>query len=451
MARKGSRKTRTGCVTCKIRKVKCDEAKPRCNRCTATGRQCDGYDPVTIVSTKPTGLRHYRPQHVFPGTKSSREGRALQYFYEAAAPFLGGAVDPNFWTKLVMQFASFEPAARHSVVAISTLAEQHQLLQGQVSAAQNSGSNEWLFALRHYNAAIRNITEMTSQDRQPVALLVCVLFVCLEFLQANKNVIIKHCKHGFSLLQNTVNDYAWTKEHLLPLFRRLSIFVYVWADDIEDFPDMDGLESRAPDSFQTFAGAQLMIEELLSRTLRLVRRGDSYRTHPKITSKVPSQLLVEQDEIHHALDRWRSLFEDFKNRLRSPAEDAVPDPGKEESAGKMQRILQARYESCRTWANTAFDNEESRADASQESIENSRSLQAETSCQQPPEFNIDSGHMPSISLTAVRCLHLESRLRDLNLVPVPGLPRENICMEGQAGACPLIMSQSSTTERKKSH
>ncbi|OAA63096.1 Zn(2)-C6 fungal-type DNA-binding domain protein [Cordyceps fumosorosea ARSEF 2679] len=36
-------KTRTGCITCRIRRVKCDEAKPMCNRCMTSGRMCDGY------------------------------------------------------------------------------------------------------------------------------------------------------------------------------------------------------------------------------------------------------------------------------------------------------------------------------------------------------------------------------------------------------------------------
>ncbi|KAI2613794.1 uncharacterized protein GGS25DRAFT_17386 [Hypoxylon fragiforme] len=37
-------KVRTGCITCKIRRVKCDETKPACTRCSSTGRKCDGYD-----------------------------------------------------------------------------------------------------------------------------------------------------------------------------------------------------------------------------------------------------------------------------------------------------------------------------------------------------------------------------------------------------------------------
>lgn len=52
--RKAHNKVRTGCLTCKIRRKKCDETKPECNRCTSTGRKCDGYAvPVLQSSTSP--------------------------------------------------------------------------------------------------------------------------------------------------------------------------------------------------------------------------------------------------------------------------------------------------------------------------------------------------------------------------------------------------------------
>lgn len=49
--RKSHPKTRTGCLTCKIRRKKCGEEKPACLRCTSTGRKCDGYPAL-----KKTGL-----------------------------------------------------------------------------------------------------------------------------------------------------------------------------------------------------------------------------------------------------------------------------------------------------------------------------------------------------------------------------------------------------------
>ena len=41
--RKSHAKVKTGCLTCKIRRKKCDETYPACVRCTSTGRKCDGY------------------------------------------------------------------------------------------------------------------------------------------------------------------------------------------------------------------------------------------------------------------------------------------------------------------------------------------------------------------------------------------------------------------------
>jgi hypothetical protein len=35
--RAGKPKVRTGCITCKIRRVKCDENRPSCNRCIRFG------------------------------------------------------------------------------------------------------------------------------------------------------------------------------------------------------------------------------------------------------------------------------------------------------------------------------------------------------------------------------------------------------------------------------
>ncbi|OAP62376.1 hypothetical protein AYL99_04579 [Fonsecaea erecta] len=62
--RKTHNKVRTGCITCKIRRKKCDEEKPFCHRCTSTGRKCDGYvnqspdQPSTSEESSPLSVEH---------------------------------------------------------------------------------------------------------------------------------------------------------------------------------------------------------------------------------------------------------------------------------------------------------------------------------------------------------------------------------------------------------
>lgn len=51
-----SNRTKTGCLTCRRRKKKCDEAKPECNNCIRGGFVCEGYS-LKSVFAKPTAPR----------------------------------------------------------------------------------------------------------------------------------------------------------------------------------------------------------------------------------------------------------------------------------------------------------------------------------------------------------------------------------------------------------
>ncbi|KAH6611287.1 hypothetical protein Trco_001307 [Trichoderma cornu-damae] len=46
------RRTRTGCLTCRARRVKCDERKPTRNRCTAANVECAGYAPKRRIDVR---------------------------------------------------------------------------------------------------------------------------------------------------------------------------------------------------------------------------------------------------------------------------------------------------------------------------------------------------------------------------------------------------------------
>ncbi|KAI8629018.1 hypothetical protein F5Y19DRAFT_475578 [Xylariaceae sp. FL1651] len=42
------KRTKTGCLTCRKRRIKCDEGKPTCNNCVKSKRQCEGYNQRVI-------------------------------------------------------------------------------------------------------------------------------------------------------------------------------------------------------------------------------------------------------------------------------------------------------------------------------------------------------------------------------------------------------------------
>ncbi|KAL5339080.1 hypothetical protein BJX70DRAFT_178119 [Aspergillus crustosus] len=62
--------TSTGCNTCRRRKVKCDETKPECLRCTKYGHQCTGYERKKVFVHR-NGTAAERSQKLVPDSSMS--------------------------------------------------------------------------------------------------------------------------------------------------------------------------------------------------------------------------------------------------------------------------------------------------------------------------------------------------------------------------------------------
>ncbi|KAI1799650.1 hypothetical protein F4811DRAFT_542859 [Daldinia bambusicola] len=412
MVRKGSVKVRTGCLTCKIRKVKCDEGKPHCQRCVTTGRKCDGYLQTTTSSV----TAWHRPRHLFPGVHSEDERRALQFFCQAAGPSLSGPMDPYFWTHLVMQFSNFEPAVRHSLVAISSLYEH---IQTRSKSSQQLVDNR--FALSHYNSAIR---ELKTMKNEPLVLVVCILFICIEFLQNNRDGAIQHCKHGVYILKNAEAAFPWTKEHLSPIFRRLTIFPFFFALDQTDFPKFLNLEDRVPDSFDSFDEAIYCIDGILLRTARLIRSGDAYRLGNMRRCPVVPDLLAEQNETRILLDNWNARFYALRRRYSTSA-----------MSEETLCNITLRYGVSRIWVETAFEYDETVYDkyldrfrymvAAAAKLHSSKALRRGNP-QRSPKFIFEMGFIPLLYYIVMKCRCLETRLEALSLMKELGASKENL-------------------------
>ncbi|KAF4634345.1 hypothetical protein G7Y89_g3765 [Cudoniella acicularis] len=51
------RRVKTGCLTCRKRKIKCDEQHPACRNCQKSKRECLGYDPLFKAQLGPAAIR----------------------------------------------------------------------------------------------------------------------------------------------------------------------------------------------------------------------------------------------------------------------------------------------------------------------------------------------------------------------------------------------------------
>ncbi|KAF1953292.1 hypothetical protein CC80DRAFT_420045 [Byssothecium circinans] len=103
------RRTKTGCLTCRKRRIKCDEGHPVCRNCQKSKRDCLGYDPIFKQQPGPTQIQpapNSTPHQASvpapaPTTTASYAGQVPQGYAPAAPtgyappPLATGSVHPQ--------------------------------------------------------------------------------------------------------------------------------------------------------------------------------------------------------------------------------------------------------------------------------------------------------------------------------------------------------------------
>ncbi|KAJ5113204.1 hypothetical protein N7456_001738 [Penicillium angulare] len=206
LARRSSARSRAGCITCKIRHVKCGEEKPHCQKCITSGRKCDGYSTETQMQHRARlDQASYRPSAEFgtdrtliivPGSRQERQ--FLHTFYEQGAGCVGGFIPSDLWDRLIPQLVQNRPMIRHAVAAVSATCLQQ--FCPQLEAKERNG----MVALRQYNKAIKDFVEFTATAEAPDfehVLVACVLFTCLEMVKGDQGRALNHVEGALRLLQ----------------------------------------------------------------------------------------------------------------------------------------------------------------------------------------------------------------------------------------------------------
>ena len=179
-----------------------------------------------------------------------------------------------------------EPAIRHAMVAVGALHEKRDTMTRTIPMLESisdpilrSQHND-TFALSQYNKAITHLSQrMNSESSIDVALLACILFVCLEFLRGDVEPAIKHFKSGMSIAISTLTkskspmaaeSMQRIKEHMLPFFNRIELLSTLFGSDSTwDYPV--GLLDAVPDEFENIKEARDSIVHLANLSIRFIR------------------------------------------------------------------------------------------------------------------------------------------------------------------------------------
>lgn len=229
MPRSSKTKSKNGCTTCKVRRVKCGEEKPACLRCVSTGRVCDGYGIWGGGGN--TYEERYRPQasessvilakqatpspvclKVFPVCSASDldtdEKYHFEWFWLRTSRKVHGAFYTDVANALLFQACNSDTAITHAILAVSSAhkaSDRTSMLIPKPTSLQGDED----FALRQYNKAIKFLRpHLKANDLTSVriALFACVTFIWVEWFRSHYQTAADHLEHGLKMLVHATHS-----------------------------------------------------------------------------------------------------------------------------------------------------------------------------------------------------------------------------------------------------
>ncbi|PLB55675.1 putative C6 finger domain protein [Aspergillus steynii IBT 23096] len=436
-------RSRLGCKTCRIRKVKCGQEKPNCKRCTSTGRKCE-YDASpasnTFSSTPSTGSILDRPLSSAPNTVW-RERRAFAYYSEHAASLIAGDLDSSFWREIVPQICRREPAVWDAVNAMSALFESPDPCLDPVFLRRSPEMFRSLHqshrdAFTWYSRSLSKVQSQLSQGTVDTytALVSCVLFICIETLQGHVESALGLYRQGESLILDLLHrgnskgpyfaEKFFLEDTVIPLFLRLGTI----ALTISGVPPSRLIGTgniMSTNQFTSLNSARFAMMPLASEGLLFQRAAEEHLLAVGGELHVTEEFIAQQKILIARLEGWHCSFQQFLELSPESKNGAA--------------ILLVYYAAIKIVVSAGLAEDEAIYDAHTsdfQTLVDQADLALDASAglngAQPP-FTFEMGVGIPLFLAAMKCRHRSIRTRALHLLrkspPVQGFYK---CAPGAA-------------------
>jgi hypothetical protein len=332
-----------------------------------------------------------------------------------------------------MQVSQSEPAVRHALVAVGALNERRDLYVKDVtysktvvttsshsieaSTRQEREQHNDPFALSQYNKAISHLAKAmnsSSSNSVDTALLVCILFVCVECLRGDYVPALKHFQGGMSIAiaaageggpNSRASQTTGVREKVIPFFNRLELLGQVYGHR----PAYEyGLQPSDifPRTFHSIVEARDSIVHIMNLSIRLIHKTKFGRYNGEITTADHAY----HGEIVQCVLAWKTTLDHFLLTV-------TPSPRLTEAA----TILEIQQIVCLTWLNRSLVPEECVADADIPLYE--RAVRLAESLTSPDQHHLPSStflfDMEIVSplyLVAIKCRHPLIRRRAISVL-----------------------------------
>lgn len=314
--------------TCRKRRIKCDESRPSCKKCTLTGRKCGGYgiwddsppardnDKISIWTQKRPSYSIGSNLSLFPAADTSSERSALDHFERYMRTKLCGAFESQFWGKLILQASYQEPAILHSVIALS---------------ASQIGDDH--LSLTAYSAAIKSLNRYAAGENPwalRITLITCMVFICLEQLKGSRRLAQFHLQSGLRMLEDfqtrRMGQCAKGKPSVLKVqmrpesaddviieaFTRLHVQSAYFGQGssfqyrLEQYVQLGASASSMPRGFESLQDARQTLDWLMNTALALSSQAESLTCK---VAPIPRCVRNKVKQLQVALREWKAAWE----------------------------------------------------------------------------------------------------------------------------------------------
>ncbi|KAM5346205.1 hypothetical protein ACJ41O_009210 [Fusarium nematophilum] len=273
-------RSKTGCITCRIRRVKCDETRPQCKRCQSAKRICDGYlsddnamprrqlakvvKTLSVVGPVSRALTS-SPSSSNPVSRPVSPNDTIYFdlFRYATVPGTCSVFPSGFWQEGFLQMAHGEPAVWHAAVALGTL---HQRMEG-LSLKQN---DETLVkrAMAHYGKAMALAKDLDS-PAQVVTL--SIALVAAASMLGWWSEMQTHVMAGLRIVARDGTDTSGLGS-LMGSLMRIDVLAMTFSDSSSPYPYAESTSVFTTERFlMTPSPEEISYEELSSEFFGIVR------------------------------------------------------------------------------------------------------------------------------------------------------------------------------------
>ncbi|OAA53448.1 transcription factor Cys6 [Niveomyces insectorum RCEF 264] len=363
----GMPKVRTGCIVCRIRRIKCDEARPSCVRCTSTGRKCEGYPPPlprkprrrkgtaaepahhtasdrAAAAAAGCPVRRPSPVHLIPRLAPAiggTERESWHCFWTATEHDVARHFGQHFWGTLALQAAREHPAVQYALDAVSALygayARREHAAAHKPQAVLDTPTSR--AALVSYNTAVRLVADRLGAGNAiplEAVLLCCLLFVWLEFLRNDFATGLRHLRSGLAILRDMPAPAKTLDPSIPHMFTRLQLQATLHGCPSSDFnTDPVGCLSEPtthppPRTFSTLAEARHALDGILVCVFQLVREKQAFEAskggfQAAATDPAWLRLVARRDAYVTRLLQWHAAYE--RSGARITGNTDVDSPG----------------------------------------------------------------------------------------------------------------------------